>query len=331
MYHSIYRLGGLPLSSGETLADAEIAYAVHGKLNSERNNAVLCPTFFAGDCTGYDWLIGSGSPLDTDRYCVVVAGLFGNGFSSSPSNHADGSSFPLISSQDNVMAQYLLVREKLRITQLALVTGWSMGAMHTYQWAVSHPDLVRRIAPICGSAVTSEHNRVFLGGLKAVLGHGGPGDRGLRAVGRVFAGWAASHDFWAERRYRELGFEDREDYLTGFWEALFADKHPEDLMTTASTWENADVGATAGFGGDTRAALASIRAETVTLPGQHDLCFAPADEAEAARSIPRASLRVIPGVWGHLAGSGMSAADRDFVGTALRRLLDREPAVAVAQ
>ena len=50
---------------------------------------------------------------------------------------------------------------------LALVTGWSMGAGQTYQWAVSFPEMVERIAPFCGSSKTSLHNKVFLEGVKA--------------------------------------------------------------------------------------------------------------------------------------------------------------------
>jgi homoserine O-acetyltransferase/O-succinyltransferase len=328
MEHATYRLGDLPLTGGGRLTDATIVYAVHGSLDRERGNAVLCPTFFAGDHTGYDWLIGSGRPLDTDRYCVVVPGLFGNGCSSSPSNHPSGPAFPAVSARDNVAAQHRLITEELGITRLALVTGWSMGAMHTYQWAVSHPDLVDRIAPVCGSAATSEAGRVFLAGLGAALRGGGPGDAGRRAAARLFAGWAASHGFWTDRLYRELGFTDREAYLTGFWEELFVAKQASDLLAQVSTWESSDVGATPGFAGGTRAALASIRAETVLLPGLRDLCFAAQDEAEAARVIPRATLRVIPGVWGHLAGAGATENDRAFISAALTRLLEREPAPA---
>jgi pimeloyl-ACP methyl ester carboxylesterase len=70
---------------------------------------------------------------------------------------------------DNVSVQHRLVTEKFGIEKLALVTGWSMGAGQTYQWAVSYPEMVTRILPFCGSAKTSEHNIVFLEGVKAGL------------------------------------------------------------------------------------------------------------------------------------------------------------------
>ena len=68
---------------------------------------------------------------------------------------------------DNVTAQHRLVTERFGIQRLALVTGWSMGAGQSYQWAVSHtPRWYPRILPFCSSAKTSEHNIVFLEGVK---------------------------------------------------------------------------------------------------------------------------------------------------------------------
>ncbi|HEX3789296.1 MAG TPA: alpha/beta fold hydrolase [Pseudonocardiaceae bacterium] len=326
---SYYELGDLPLLRGGALTGATIAYTTRGTLNSDRTNAVLCPSFFGGDHTGYDWLVGAGRPLDPERHFVIVASLFGNGRSSSPSNHPAGRNFPDIMVQDNVAAQYRLVTEGLGVRELALVTGWSMGAAHAYQWAVSHPGFVRRIAPICGSAVTSEHNRVFLSALRAALR--AEGDSGQRTAGRVFASLAASHRFWADRAYAELGFSSREEYLVGFWEAFFTTgRQVEDLLTMLWTWEHADVGSTPGTAGDAGSALAAVRAKAVLLPGERDLCFAAADEAASARLMPDATLRVIPGIWGHLAGAGMSAPDRDFVSAALGLLLASPNAVSTA-
>ena len=70
---------------------------------------------------------------------------------------------------DNVSVQHKLVTEHFGIERLVLVTGWSMGAGQTYQWAVSYPEMGPRILPFCGSAKTSEHNIVFLEGVKAAL------------------------------------------------------------------------------------------------------------------------------------------------------------------
>jgi homoserine O-acetyltransferase len=110
--------------------------------------------------------------LDPANYFIIVPNMLGNGLSSSPSNTPppyDRARFPNVTFYDQVQQQHKLVTEKFGIETLALVTGWSMGAGQTYQWAVSFPDMVERACPFCGSSKTSEHNIVFLEGVKAAL------------------------------------------------------------------------------------------------------------------------------------------------------------------
>ena len=98
--------------------------------------------------------------------------MMGNGLSSSPSNTPmpyDRARFPWVSLYDDVSSQHRLVTELFGIERIALVVGWSMGAQQTYQWGALCPDMVERIAPICGSARTSRHNFAFLEGVKAAL------------------------------------------------------------------------------------------------------------------------------------------------------------------
>lgn len=152
--------------------------------------------------------------LDPTRYFIIIPNMLGNGLSSSPSNTPkphDRSSFPNVTMYDNVRFQHRLVTERFGIERLELVTGWSMGAGQTYQWAVSFPEMVKRILPFCGSAKTSLHNIVFLEGVKAALTadaafQGGRYDKqpdvGLRALARVYAGWGFSQQFYREKKLR---------------------------------------------------------------------------------------------------------------------------------
>ena len=232
---------------------------------------------------------------------------------------------------DNVRAQHKLVTEHFGIERLPLVTGWSMGAGQTYQWGVSHPEMVERIAPFCGSSRCSYHNKVFLEGVKAALTadcafEGGwytsPPTRGLRAASRVYAGWGFSQAFYWDRVYERLGYSSLEDFLVGFWEGFFLDdRDANNLLTMLWTWQNSDVGRTPGFDGDTKAALASIQARTLVMPAEKDLYFPPEDEAWAVQYIPNAELRVIPGVWGHFAGHGSNPDDTAFIDAGLKELL----------
>ncbi|MBU3064538.1 alpha/beta fold hydrolase [Nocardia sp. NEAU-G5] len=332
--HEIFELGDFAIG-GTTLPDARLAFRTYGELNADKSNAILFPTWFAGTHEANEWLIGAGKALDTARYFVIVPSLFGNALSSSPSNTPppyDRARFPHATMLDNVRAQHRLVTERFGISRLALVLGASMGAGQTYQWAVSHPGMVERIAAITGSPRTSPHNQVFLEGLRAALTadsafadgqYEQQPRRGLRAFARVYAGWGLSQAFYWQRLYEQMGFATLEDFLIGVWEANFASWDANDLLAMIHTWEHADVGRTPGFDGDTAAALASITARTLSLPSRKDLYFPPEDEQWAVDHIPGAELRVIPGIWGHLAGGGADPDGAAFIDSALREHLTR--------
>jgi homoserine O-acetyltransferase len=168
--------------------------------------------------------------------------------------------------------------------------------------------MVPRILPFCGSAKTSEHNIVFLEGVKAALTADGAfqegwyerlPSRGLRAMARVYAGWGFSQAFYWQRLYHtEMGYSSLEDFLVSFWEGFFLPKDANNLLAMLWTWQNGDIGKTPGFGGDFERALGAILARAIVMPAEKDLYFPPEDNAYEVRRMPNAELRVIPGVWG---------------------------------
>ena len=334
--YEIFELGEVRLQMGETLRDAKLAYRTYGSLNEAKSNAIVYPTWYSGQHYDNEWLIGEGMALDPARYCVIVPNMLGNGLSSSPSNTPppyDRARFPRVTVFDNVSVQHRLVTERFGIQRLQLVTGWSMGAGQTYQWAVSYPEMVPRILPFCGSATTSRHNFVFLEGVKAALTadaafqegwYDKPPTKGLRALARVYAGWGYSQAFYWEELYTQLGYSSLEDFLVGFWEGFFLKKDANNLLTMLWTWQRGDLGATPGFDGDLERALGAIRAKAIVMPAEKDLYFPPEDNAYEVRHMPNAELRVIPGVWGHFAGGGVNPTDTKFIDDSLKGLLAQE-------
>lgn len=220
------------------------------------------------------WLIGSDKTLDPSRYCIIIPALFGNGQSASPSNKPDLRPFPLITVYDNVQAQHQLVTKHLGIKHARAVLGWSMGAGQTYQWATQFPDFMDLIAPFCGAAKTSPHNKSMLEGVKSSLyaakgtssegvgksGLGSDGVKyvgftaetksiGLKALGRVYSGWGFSQTFYREKLYETaLGFKDIEDFMVNFWESWACSKDPENMLAMATTWQVAGMTSVAAYG-----------------------------------------------------------------------------------
>ena len=310
---STYRtfpLGDIELQSGAVLADAELTYQTYGELNAAGDNVIVLPTFYTGTHKRNVGFFGPGRAMDPARHFIVSVDLFGNGYSSSPSNTPapfDGPRFPNLSLYDNVACQHRLLTEKLGVRSIALVAGWSLAGCQSYQWAAQYPDLVRAIVPFCAAAKTSPHNIVFLEGVKAALEadqtwNGGNYDkapqRGLRAFGRVYAGWAFSQAFYRQGLYRELGFETVEDLLMD-WEEDHLNWDANDLLAKLWTWQNGDISANPLYGGNFEAALGAIKARAILIPCTSDLYFPPEDNAIEVGFMANAELRPYHSAWGH--------------------------------
>jgi homoserine O-acetyltransferase len=331
--HETFSLGDLPLTGGGVLRDAKLAYATYGTLDADRTNVVVLPTAYGGTHADNEWLIGPGRTLDPQRWFVVSPNLFGAGLSSSPSRAhptQSGAQFPRVSMYDNVAAQHRLVVDHFGARRIALVAGFSMGAGQTFHWAAYAPDIVERIAPYCGSARTAEHNQVFLESIETTLrtdpvfADGAYAQKplaGQRAVGRVWSAWGLSQTFYRKELWRPLGYESREAFVRTAYVESFAQADANDLLAMLHTWHAADVGACETYGGDTRAALAAIRARAIVMPSRTDLYFPPEDSVIEVAAMPNAELAVIESDYGHAAGGSLDPAASDFIAENISRIL----------
>jgi homoserine O-acetyltransferase len=231
---------------------------------------------------------------------------------------------------DNVACQHRLLTERFGVERIALVAGWSMAGCQSYQWAAQYPDMVEAIMPFCASARTSPHNVVFLEGVKAALQadcafNGGdytsPPEAGLKAFGRVYAGWAFSQTFFREQLHRELGFETVEDLLAD-WERDHLHWDANDLLAKLWTWQHGDISANDRYCGVFVNALEAIQARAILIPCTTDLYFPPEDNAFEARHIPNAKLRPYESPWGHcVATPGRHRAFMAFLNECATELL----------
>src|SRR5215475_4201653 len=158
--------GGVTLESlgGGKLRTAYIAVGTPKKNSAgEITNAIVINSYYSGDSTDMyeQWvkgtalsggvpIIGPGRPIDTDRYYVVMVDPLGTWGASKPSDGL-GLKFPQYSYFDMVQANYRMLRDKLKVARVALVTGVSMGGTQTYVWGVMHPEYVGALMPIGGT------------------------------------------------------------------------------------------------------------------------------------------------------------------------------------
>jgi homoserine O-acetyltransferase/O-succinyltransferase len=318
------------LEGGGVLPVANVAYAVFGRLNAARDNAVLVPSYYGADYHGYDFLVGPGKALDPERYYIVLTEMFGNGFSSSPSNTPPplaGPDFPAISIRDNVEASRRVL-EHLGVTHLRAVAGFSMGAEQAFQWAVSHPSFVDAIIPWCGTAKTYPHGVVRLeSAIRALTAdpafadgrYTSPPKRGMEAWSTHWAAWVWSQEWWRRELFRPQ-FADVDAVLASRM-ARDAVRDPNNLILHARTWQRHDVGHTPSFGGDHRRALRSISARVLYMPCETDLYFPLGDADYERQFLKDVTFTPIPSLWGHSAGGGGNPADAAFINDRIRAFL----------
>ncbi len=139
------------LESGAELPNASLHYAVYGKLNEARDNAILVCHALTGSARVADWwpeLFRDDHPLDIGKQCVIGINVLGSCYGSTGPTSVNpatgkryGGEFPVVSIRDIVRAQAQLIAH-LGITQLRAVLGGSIGGMQALRWAVDYPESV---------------------------------------------------------------------------------------------------------------------------------------------------------------------------------------------
>jgi homoserine O-acetyltransferase len=161
----------LLLECGRALAGVTLHYAVYGRLNAARDNAVLVCHALSGSALVGSWwpeIFAPGAVLSLDHDFVICINMLGSCYGSTGPGSVDpetgkiyGPDFPLVSVRDNVRAQAQLL-DSLGIRRLRLVLGGSIGGMQALDWAIHDPERVQRaviigVAPLSAMGLALNH------------------------------------------------------------------------------------------------------------------------------------------------------------------------------
>ncbi len=171
----VFALPSYTTVGGKTIKEVKVGYETYGKLNAAGDNAIFIPHFFTGNshaagkytdtdaAFGYwDPIIGSGRPIDTDKYFVISADTLVNLNTRDPNTTTTGPAsinpdtgkpyamtFPVVSYADSVRVHKALL-DSLGVKKLQAAAGASGGSIQAMQWAADYPDFVLRVVHVIG-------------------------------------------------------------------------------------------------------------------------------------------------------------------------------------
>jgi homoserine O-acetyltransferase len=161
--------GRFAMHRGGFLESPTIAYETWGALRGAGENAILLftglsPSAHAASSTEnpaagwWEDMIGSGLPLDSDRYFIICVNSLGSCFGSTgPAsiNPATGDryrlSFPVLTLEDVADGGYEVLKH-LGIDRLHTTIGCSMGGMSALAFCVRHPEVSEGFISISSAA-----------------------------------------------------------------------------------------------------------------------------------------------------------------------------------
>lgn len=150
----------VPVTYSKYVTQITLAYETYGELNTAKDNALLVIHGFSGsshvaahsanDSPGWwEWAVGPGKALDTNKYFIVCANNLGGCFGSTG---ATDISSPSIA--DIVFCQQKL-QEELEIDRWHAVVGGSLGGMAVLEWIASYPEKVHQAVCLNAGAMLS--------------------------------------------------------------------------------------------------------------------------------------------------------------------------------
>lgn len=329
------------LEVGESLPELEISYCTYGELNEQADNIIWICHALTANADAADWwpgLVGNAKFFDPEKYFIVCANILGSCYGTTGPASIDprtqttyGRDFPLITVRDMVNAHRLLA-EHLKIKQVELLIGGSMGGQQVLEWAIMQPQFAKRVCVLATNARHSAWGIAFNEAQRMAIesdptwqerkpGAGKAGLESARAIamlsyrnyqtyeltqteknGELLDQFRAS----SYQRYQGLKLFNRFDVLSYWYLSKAMDSHH------------------LGRGrGGLEKALAQIQVNTLVIGIHSDVLFPIGEQATIAKGIPGAQLEIIDSFYGH---DGFLIESELIAGLLDNFLADKRPA-----
>jgi homoserine O-acetyltransferase/O-succinyltransferase len=361
------RLGAFTTESGHRFSSVDVSYQALGKLSPQRDNVILICHALSGDArvagvdetTGrpgwWDFHVGPGKTIDTDRFHVICTNVLGGcAGTTGPSSlrpgrrrERYGSDFPAVTIRDMVGVQAMLL-DHLGIERLFAVVGGSLGGMQAMAWAVQYPDRVQCLVPIATCLAHRAAQIAFNEIARHAISHdphwkdghyppSRPPRRGLevaRMIGHItyLSNDSMTRKFGRRRREERHPsglfehFFDVESYLHHQGESFVKRFDANSLIYLTKAADVFDLL-------DRKAELKHVRAKTLVISFVSDWLYTPAQSRDITRALKRHGVEAqhvnLPSKYGHdsflVENPEFSAVLGDFLRAEYEATLSRKP------
>ncbi|TCD47064.1 homoserine O-acetyltransferase [Chlorobium sp. N1] len=304
---------------GAVLPVVEVAYRTWGRLNEERDNAILVCHALTGSADADEWwggLFGPGRAFDPDRDFIICSNVLGSCYGTtgplSPNPETGrryGPDFPPITIRDMVHLQHRLLGH-LGIGRLKLVVGASLGGMQVLEWGALYPDVARALMPMGISGrhsawciAQSEAQRQAISA-DAAWKDGWYEPDAPPAAGLAAARMMAMCSYRSFRNFEEKFGRSRQpdgtfqavSYMRHQGEKLVGRFDANTYMTLTRAMDMHDLGR--GRGGYEEA-VCSITLPTEILSIDSDVLYPKEEQEELARMLPNSKIVYLQEPFGH--------------------------------
>lgn len=297
----------------------QLAYQTWGKLNKNRDNAILVVHALSGSANLEAWwpeLLGDNKPLDPANDFVICINLLGSCYGSSgPLSHNPEAgknwkvNFPKITIRDQVQAQAALVRS-LGILKLRAIIGPSLGGMIALEWALREPELAGALVLIATTALHSAQAIANSSCQRAAIRLDPEYKNGFYDIDQqpvnglalarqlAFITYRSNIEF-TQRFNRNSGKQNDfaiQDYLQHQGQKFTERFDANSYIRLSQCMNSHDI--SVGFD-SIESALQSIQQPTLVISLEHDQLYTYTEQAQLAEFIPNAEHELIPTQFGH--------------------------------
>ena len=294
-------IGDLKLDNGQVIKDCVVGYRAFGKLNREKSNAIIFPSWFGGTSSGTANLVGGPNQLiDSTKYYVICLDALGDGVASSPTNSLaqPGDAFPRFTIRDMVNSQYILLTQKFGLKHLYAVIGCSMGGMQAFEWMVHYPKYMDKVIPYVGSTRLTSNDLLFIEAELSAIRNGracGMPEAKIReTVARIQSMVVQTPSY----RVRSTSPAEFQKYLDGVDAGFEKFYRTDDWESQLYAMQAHDI--SKPFGGDMKKVAAAVRAKVLIIVSRQDHIVNPQPATTFAGLIGAETL-ILDNDCGHLA------------------------------